>query len=176
MKFENINIEGVKLIKNNLFFDNRGSFIKTFNSNLFENNNFEIKEQYFSFSKKNVIRGMHFQNPPSHYTKLVSVISGEIIDVILDIRKDSQTYGNVYSTKLTKKNGISIYLPKGIAHGFLTLKSNTIVSYLQSSCYNIQNDCGIKYDTINFDWGISNPIISDRDLNFESFKDFNSLF
>jgi dTDP-4-dehydrorhamnose 3,5-epimerase len=176
MKFENISIEGVKIIKNNLLFDNRGSFIKTFNSNLFENNNFEIKEQYFSFSKKNVIRGMHFQNPPSHYTKLVSVISGEIMDVILDIRKNSKTYGLVFSTKLSRTNGISIYLPKGIAHGFLTLKSNTIVSYLQSSCYNIQNDSGIKYDTINFEWGISNPIISDRDLKFESFKDFKSSF
>lgn len=178
MKFENTSIEGVKLIKNNILFDNRGAFLKTLNKEIFEDNGitFEIKEQYFSYSKKNVIRGMHFQNPPFHYSKLITVISGEIIDVILDIRKDSKTYGKVFSIKLTQKKGVSIYLPKGIAHGFLTLKSNTILSYLQSSCYNSEHDSGIKYDTINFDWGILNPILSKRDLKFESFKNFITLF
>jgi dTDP-4-dehydrorhamnose 3,5-epimerase len=178
MVFENLELEEVKLLHHNNIIDNRGSFMKIFNFDIFEKNNIanNYKEHFFSFSKKNVLRGMHFQNPPEDYHKLVTVVNGEIKDVVMDLRTTSKTYGKCISVILSSSNNTSIYIPPGFAHGFLSLKSNTILSYLQSSCYNKGLDAGIRYDTINFDWGISNPIVSDRDLTFESFQNFKSLF
>ena len=178
MKIEETYILGLKLIHLDKFFDKRGSFLKVFSDDFFSLNNLDcnFKESYFSISNKNVIRGMHFQVPPYEHTKLVYLSQGKILDVILDIRKSSQTYGQYYSIELNSMQPILIYIPVGCAHGFLTLEDNSIVTYLQTSCYHSDFDKGIKYNSFKMNWGIDNPLLSERDLKFPNFSDINFEF
>lgn len=178
MEIENTFIDGLKLLHLNEFKDIRGSFIKVFNYDFFSANGLEtnFKESYYSISAKNVIRGMHFQIPPAEHTKLVYLNHGEIVDVVLDIRKSSPTYGQHFSIKLINKDPILIYIPIGCAHGFLSLENNTIVSYMQTFCYNIACDKGIKYNSFGMEWRTENPIINDRDLSFPDFSNTNFGF
>jgi dTDP-4-dehydrorhamnose 3,5-epimerase/CDP-3, 6-dideoxy-D-glycero-D-glycero-4-hexulose-5-epimerase len=177
MNFENLGIEECYLVKNFVSHDIRGTFVKTFHEEEFRNAGLqtEFKESYYSLSKKNVIRGMHFQTPPSAHDKLVYVTYGSILDVVLDIRKDSATYGKSISVQLNALND-SIYIPKGCAHGFLTLSDEALVVYNVSSVYNPSADRGLLWNSFDFDWEITDPIISDRDSAFESFTAFNSPF
>jgi len=119
---------------------------------------------------------MHFQIPPHQLTKIVSVSSGAIEDVVLDIRKNSNTFGKFFVYRLEAKNGIVLYIPPGFANGFLSLEDNTIVNYLQTSCYNKAHDMGIRYDSFGFEWPVKNPIISERDKSFPVFTKFNTPF
>lgn len=178
MHIEDTKIAGLKLIHLNEFKDNRGSFIKTFNNDLFLSNNLDVdfKESYYSISAKNVIRGMHFQIPPADHTKLVYVNSGSIIDVILDIRPQSITYGQFIKLEINDKNPVLVYIPKGCAHGFRSLEDNTMVTYMQTTCYNNACDKGIRYDSFGMDWGIKNPIMSGRDLEFPNFSETSFRF
>tara|TARA_B100000886_G_scaffold337611_1_gene298675 strand:- start:1640 stop:2176 length:537 start_codon:yes stop_codon:yes gene_type:complete len=178
MNICNTPIPDLLLIDNFSSSDNRGNFIKTFNYEDFLNNNidFQIKESYYSISKKNVIRGMHFQLPPYDHKKIVYVTEGEILDVIIDLRKKSPTYKRIFSTILSATNKKSIFIPRGCAHGFKSLKNNTITVYNVSSEYNYKSDTGIRYDSIMFDWDTINPIISNRDNSFEPLENFNSPF
>jgi dTDP-4-dehydrorhamnose 3,5-epimerase len=177
MKFQGLAIEGCYLINNFVSNDNRGTFVKTFHGEEFQRMGLqtEFKESYYSLSHQNVIRGMHFQTPPYEHDKLVYVTQGDILDIVLDIRKTSKTFGQSISVQLNALND-SIYIPKGCAHGFLTLSSEAIVVYNVSTVYNPSADSGILWDSFDFDWKISNPIISKRDSSFESFKSFKSLF
>ena len=178
MKIIDCEIGGLRIIEPNIFQDKRGKFIKTFNNDFFLNNglDIEIKETYYSLSNKNVIRGMHFQTPPYDHIKLVYVPYGEIIDVVLDIRKNSPTYGKVFSTKLSAENGKILVIPKGFAHGFKSLENNTNVTYMQTTCYSPECDNGIKYDSIEFDWNNDNFELSERDSLLKSFSDFDTPF
>lgn len=178
MKLISTKLEGVYIIENSIFSDNRGSFIKTFHKDFFENNNLcgGFKESYYSISKKNVIRGMHFQMPPNDHEKLVYVLKGEIEDVIVDLRKGSKTSGHHISMILSEHNRKSVYIPKGLAHGFKSVENDTITVYNVSSVYNNESDFGINYNSFNFDWKCEKPIISDRDRSFIDFKNFNSPF
>ena len=178
MRIENTFIAGLKIIHLNEFTDVRGSFIKVMNKDVFMENGLEhsFDESYFSISAKNVIRGMHFQIPPYEHTKLVYINSGKIIDVVVDLRKKSDTFGQFFSIELNTTNPKLIYIPVGCAHGFKSLKNNTMVTYLQSSCYNSKADSGIKYDSFGMDWEIEEPIISERDSSFITLKDFISPF
>lgn len=171
-------IKGLLLIKNKLFSDNRGGFLKIFNEDFYKDNLLctNLKECYFSISHKNVIRGMHFQIPPAEHEKIVYVSNGSIIDVVVDIRANSGTYGQYCSFNLSDTSGEFLYIPKGCAHGFLSLNDNTVVNYIQTSVYNSACDCGIRYDSFGFDWGVEKPIISDRDLSFPSLSNFKSPF
>lgn len=165
------------IIENFFVEDNRGSFTKVFNYDLFEKTgiNFTPKEIYYSISHKDVIRGMHFQTPPMDHAKLVYVSDGSIIDVVLDIRKKSKTFGKHFSIQLNA-NENSILIPSGFAHGFRSLEDNTTVIYNQTSCYSKENDSGILWNSFNFDWQIENPIISSRDKSFNKFLKFISPF
>lgn len=113
---------------------------------------------------------------PADHVKIVYVVSGKITDVVLDIRKDSETYGKVFSVELNGEDGKFIYISKGFAHGFISHADNTIVHYLQTTCYNVECDCGISYNSIDYNWDVKNPVISERDLSHPDFKDFNSSF
>jgi dTDP-4-dehydrorhamnose 3,5-epimerase len=177
MKFENLGIEGCYLVKNFVAHDNRGTFVKTFHEEEFHSAGLQTKfrESYYSLSKKDVIRGMHFQTPPHEHDKLVYVTHGEIMDVVLDIRKASQTYGQCISVRLRALSD-SIYIPKGCAHGFLTLSLEATVVYNVSTVYNPLADGGILWNSFGFEWQINDPIISSRDSAFDSFKTFNSPF
>lgn len=161
-------LDGVYLIKNRIFEDHRGFFVKTFHKEIFEANGLEsdFKESFYSVSKKNVLRGMHFQLPPHDHAKLVYVTSGEILDVAVDIRKDSPTFGNCYSTTLSDANGHALYMGKGYAHGFLTLSETATVVYMTTTVHSPEHDAGVRWDSFGFDWGIESPILSERDKGF----------
>jgi dTDP-4-dehydrorhamnose 3,5-epimerase len=178
MEIEETSIRGLKIIYLDKFSDLRGDFLKVFNEEIFKKNDLDItyKENYFSISNKNVIRGMHYQIPPYQHTKLVCLNYGAILDVVLDIRKESATYGQHFSVKITLERPAAIYIPVGCAHGFLSLEENTIVSYLQTSVYNSDCDCGIHYNSFGMDWNVKEPIISDRDNAFISLKEFETIF
>lgn len=178
MKILNTPIQDLKILEPKIFEDIRGQFVKTFTDEFFKLQGLDIniKETYYSISHKNVIRGMHFQIPPDEHIKLVYVPQGEIIDVVLDIRKNSPSYGKFFEIKLSAENRKVLIIPKGLAHGFKSLKNNTNVTYMQTSCYSPNNDKGINYNSFGFDWKCSNPKLSDRDLSFPSLNDFITPF
>ncbi|QED23878.1 dTDP-4-dehydrorhamnose 3,5-epimerase family protein [Candidatus Deianiraea vastatrix] len=159
-----------RIINTKQFSDNRGLFIKHFNATNFAELigfEFHIKECFYSVSKKNVIRGMHFQKNESACNKIIFLTSGSVLDVCVNIDKLSVDYGRVYDFRL-KCNNQAIFIPKNFAHGFLALEDNTSMIYLQDVEYNKDNDSGILYNSINFNWNIVNPILSERDLLFNS--------
>ena len=174
MKFIKTELEGVYIIENKIFEDERGKFFKTFNKNIFLENGIDVefRESYYSISKKDVIRGMHFQIPPKDHEKLVYVAKGKVLDVILDLRKNSKSFGKTISIELTSENGRLIFIPKGLAHGFKSLEDDTMMVYNVSTEYENECDLGISWDSFNFEWEAENPIISERDKNFESFAEF----
>ncbi len=158
--------------------DERGSFVKTFNDAHFLQLGipFELKESYYSLSAKDVIRGMHFQLPPHHHSKIVFCPLGAILDVAIDLRKSSPHYGRCYPQLLTATNHKAYYIPEGFAHGFKSLENQTLTYYLVSSGYHRAADTGIAFDSIGFDWDCTQPIMSARDKAFIDFKDFESPF
>lgn len=178
MHFKSLPLSGAKLITLPKFEDERGGFIKTFNDSIFKNEgiDFDLKESYFSISNKDVIRGMHFQLPPFDHAKIVFCPQGAILDVILDLRKDAPTYGQFFAQELSAANHLAYYIPKGFAHGFKSLTAHALTYYLVSSGYEQSADTGLAYDSFGFNWDIQEPIISKRDLSFESFSQFNSPF
>ena len=119
---------------------------------------------------------MHFQTPPAEHDKVVYVSKGSIIDVVVDIRTNSKSYGQYCSFELSDSKGAFLYIPIGCAHGFLSLEDNTIVNYMQTSVYNAACDCGIRYDSFGFDWGVENPTLSDRDQSFPTLSNLNNPF
>lgn len=170
--------EGLLVLQTVNFQDNRGGFQKLFNYDFFKENGLDcdFKEFYYSVNKSNVVRGMHFQTPPYDHTKVVYVSKGRIKDVVVDIRKKSATYGKCFSIELDDQKGQYLYIPKGFAHGFVSLEDGSIVNYAQTTCYAKDNDCGIDATSIGFDWGVEQPILSGRDLTFEKLNEFNSPF
>lgn len=178
MKIKELLIPGVKMITDVVGQDSRGSLFKPYNvSKMLDLGvEFEVKEAFYSISKKNVIRGMHFQLPPDEQAKIVTVVKGSINDVLLDLRTDSNCFGKFIAIQMTENDGKSIIIPRGIAHGFLGVESQNIVLYLADAEYSKQNEDGIKFDSFGYDWGIVNPILSARDLSFRKFGEFNSPF
>ncbi|MFZ1979304.1 MAG: dTDP-4-dehydrorhamnose 3,5-epimerase family protein [Bacteroidota bacterium] len=170
-------IPGVILIDNFTYDDERGGFIKAFSADFFElcGLSFIPREFYYSISKKNVIRGMHFQIPPKEHAKLIFVLEGAILDVVLDLRKSSPMFGKSTSYCLAKGEN-SIYIPPGCAHGFKSLHENTITFYSQTSCYSKEHDTGVLWNSFGFDWGVGEPIVSERDKSFKTFNNFTSPF
>jgi len=178
MKIIEKNISGLKILEPRVFEDSRGKFIKTFTNDFFIENNLDIhiKETYYSISHKDVIRGMHFQTPPYEHIKLVYVPAGKIIDVVLDIRRKSATFGEYFSCELSSDNGKVLIIPKGLAHGFKSLEDNTNVTYMQTTCYAPNNDGGIRYDSFGFDWENESRKLSHRDESFPTLEEFDSPF
>lgn len=171
-----LGISGVFFVEHPEFSDNRGKFIKIHTEGVFDSFDFEVKEEYYSISYKNVIRGMHFQNPPKDHHKMVKCISGQVTDVILDIRKNSKTFGKFIVLDLNENDGRLLLIPSGCAHGFVSKTNQSIMLYRTTTSYDSKYDDGIRYDSFGYDWGIKDPIISSRDLSFELFKDFQSQF
>ena len=178
MKIRKTNIEGLFVI--DLFHakDNRGGFVKTFHKASFEEHglNTQFEESFYSKNNKGVIRGMHFQTPPHDHDKLVYCTNGSLIDVILDIRKDSPTYGKYASIELTGENNRAVYIPKGMAHGFESLENHTMMTYLTSTMHQPSHDQGINYDSFGKTWDSKNPIINQRDLEWPTLEEYNSPF
>lgn len=166
------------LLQTRNFTDHRGSFQKLYNKEFFMDNglDLDIAEVYFSVSNRGVVRGMHFQLPPDDHEKLVYVSHGAILDVVVDLRTESETYGKHIAFNLDSESGKYLFIPKGFAHGFASLQDGTIVNYAQSSCYAPHNDCGVRFDSCGIEWPFDNPIVSGRDLTFECLSDFKSPF
>ena len=158
--------------------DSRGSFVKAFSETLYRNAgiDFTLRESYFSFSKKDAIRGMHFQLPPHQHSKIVFCPQGAILDVMVDLRKGSPTYRQYFAHELSAANNKACFIPEGFAHGFKSLIDDALTYYLVSSEYNKQYDTGIHYSSIGFDWQVENPILSARDQSFLTMAEFDSPF
>ena len=180
MKIIKTEIEGLLIIKPRIFEDDRGYFFESWSKAAFENAGLDINfvQDNQSFSSKGVVRGLHFQNPPFAQGKLVRVLKGSALDVAVDIRKNSPTYGKHVSVLLSGKNKTMFWIPPGFAHGFSTLEDNTIFSYKCSGVYNKESEGSLMWnDTdLNIDWQIKSPIISEKDQNSELFANFKTQF
>ena len=158
-------------------FDPRGRFVKTYHTDYFASNNLEtdFREQYYTISKKGVLRGMHFQNPPHEHTKLVCCTSGIILDVAIDLRVGSPSYLKHISLKLSEKSGNMLYLPAGLAHGYYSMTKAT-VAYNVSTVHVPEADTGILWNSIGMNWPDMSPITSERDTEFTTLENFQSPF
>jgi dTDP-4-dehydrorhamnose 3,5-epimerase len=180
MTVDRFEIEGLLLIKPAVFSDERGLFYETYSSNKYSACGIPASfgQDNESISKKNVLRGLHFQSPPHDQGKLVRVIKGAVIDVAVDIRKQSPTYGKYIMVELTEENKHQFWIPSGFAHGFLSLADETIFSYKCTNLYNKESESGLLWNDkdLNIQWNIENPIVSEKDVHFDPFSSFNSPF
>jgi dTDP-4-dehydrorhamnose 3,5-epimerase len=178
MEHSQTKLKGCYLIELDKLLDDRGCFVKTFNKDFFLKHNmrFDFEEEYYTVSKKNVLRGFHFQLPPHDHAKLVSCIKGSVMDVVVDLRQGSLTFGEFEIIELNSDNPKAVYIPSGMAHGFYTRSNEAIMNYNVTSMYSPSHECGIKWDSINVDWPKKSPILSKRDHLFQSLGDFNSPF
>ena len=174
-------IEGVYLIKPKIFNDDRGSFFESFNMKVFQketNQKINFVQDNQSVSSKNILRGLHFQKPPHAQAKLVRVIKGSVLDVVVDLRIKSKTYGDYIIEELSEYNNHQLFLPKGMAHGFLTLEDNTIFTYKCSEFYCKDAEDSIIWNdnSIGIKWPGSKPLLSKKDQNAKKFSSFISPF
>lgn len=180
MIIEKTFIEGLLVIKPKVFEDPRGYFFESFSQKTLETAG--ITEQFVqdnqSLSQKGVLRGLHLQKPPHAQGKLVRVIKGAVLDVAVDIRKGSPTYGKYYSIELNEQNKTMFWIPAGFAHGFLTLENDTIFHYKCTNYYNKESEASVLWNDkdIKVNWNISNPLLSEKDLTGTPLKDFVSPF
>tara|TARA_B100000900_G_C20482046_1_gene675881 strand:- start:504 stop:1064 length:561 start_codon:yes stop_codon:yes gene_type:complete len=157
------------------FVDSRGYFFENFNKGKFEKQNgfsFDVIQENISFSKKNVLRGLHFQKGNHAQGKIITVYHGKILDVVVDIRPQSQNFGKWISYILDEESHESIFIPAGFAHGFLTLNNFNKISYKVDQFYDKESECVIAWNDkqLNINWNIKNPILSEKDQNALSFE------
>jgi len=168
------------VLQPNVFEDNRGYFYESYNKNLFLSIgiNAEFVQDNQSLSQKNVLRGLHFQSPPFAQGKLVRAIKGAVLDVAVDIRKNSASYGKHFAVVLSEHNKTMLWIPEGFAHGFLTLEDNTIFSYKCSNYYNKASEgCVLWNDKdLSINWQVNNPELSEKDKLGTKFLEFISPF
>ena len=180
MKITGTNIEGLVILEPKVFGDARGYFMETFQKDTFNSNVTETEfiQDNESKSSRGVLRGLHFQLPPYQQAKLVRVIEGEVLDVAVDLRKNSKTYGQHHSILLSGENKKQFFVPRGFAHGFVVLSETAIFSYKVDNIYAPTHDFGIMWndETLNIDWNIDLIQLSEKDKNLSSFKDFVSPF
>ena len=171
-------IEGCFVIQLKTTSDKRGCFVKTFHKNVFSELGLEtsFSEDYYSISKKSVLRGLHFQLPPHEHAKLIYCISGCIFDTVLDLRKNSSKYGEYDTFELSLDKANMLYIPPGLAHGFYVLSERATVVYKVSTVYSPKYDTGILWNSTGIPWPDKNPIISKRDSQFLKFEQFKSPF
>ena len=177
MRFIKTDFNGLIIIKHDVIRDKRGFFKEKLKLELLQlhiNEKFNICQENCVMSKSNVLRGLHFQKQPHAQSKMISLSFGKILDIAVDIRKDSSTYGKYFSYVLSSENHESLFVPKGFAHGYITLSDHAIINYSVDNYYNPDAESGIPYDDdfLNIEWGISKDklIISDKDKNHKPYK------
>lgn len=158
--------------------DARGTFVKTVHAEFFASLGLrtDFQEQYYSTSKRDVLRGLHFQKPPHDHDKLVYCTAGEVLDVVVDLRGGSPMFGGHISLNLSAELGNLVYIPSGLAHGFLTRSDGATLVYNVTSVHSPECDAGIRWDSIGLDWGHRAPIISDRDAGLPTLAEFSTPF
>jgi dTDP-4-dehydrorhamnose 3,5-epimerase len=178
MKFIETKLNTVSEVVYDVFFDERWSFIKTFHNEDF----YKIwlidsfKESFYSISKKNVIRWMHFQKPPYDHDKFVYPIQWSVLDVVVDLRKNSITYWKYISLNLSKEKNNWIFIPRWFAHWFLTLTEQAILVYMDTTVINKESDSWIHWNSFWMNWTVESPIVSEKDRNLSYLKDFDTPF
>ena len=178
MKISKTFIKDLLVIEPQLFKDDRGFFYESYNKNNLDINIVFVQDNE-SKSYKGVVRGLHFQAPPFDQTKLVRCVSGNILDVAVDLRTNSKTYGKSFSIELSSENNKQLFVPKGFAHGFQVLSEIAIVNYKVDNFYNPKSDSGIIWNDkdLSIDWNLDlKPILSKKDLKLISFKELKSPF
>ena len=182
MNFNKTDIPEILIIEPKLFGDTRGYFLESFNKNTFEENIGEVNfvQDNESKSSKGVIRGLHFQKPPYTQAKLVRCIEGEVLDVAVDIRKGSPTYGKYVAVKLSGENKKQLFVPRGFAHGFAVLSDTAIFAYKVDNIYAPEYDAGLHWNDpkINIKWGINEEdiLVSKKDLKLPFLSELESPF
>jgi len=158
--------------------DARGSFLKIWEKQSWQKEGLPVQwtEIYITRSSNRVLRGMHYQEPPADHDKMVMVLDGEILDVALDIRRSSKTFGKYHAKTLTESEPTIMFLPKGMAHGFLVLSHSATVMYQTSTSYCAEHDKGVLWNSFGFPWPVTDPILSQRDQEHISFEALHSTF
>jgi dTDP-4-dehydrorhamnose 3,5-epimerase len=174
-------IEGLLIVKPQVFEDERGYFFESYNKERFKNAGLDLSfvQDNESKSQKNVLRGLHFQRPPYAQGKLVRVVKGAVLDVAVDLRKESPTYGQWEAVELSEENKLMYWIPPGFAHGFLTLRDETVFTYKCTNVYNRESEGSILWNDpeIGIDWQIKDtPILSEKDKQAPRFRDFVTPF
>lgn len=179
VKFTETHLKGCFVIESTIYSDNRGIFLESYQKERFDKaigQRVTFLQDNLSVSKQGVIRGLHFQKGKYAQAKLVRVVQGEVLDVVVDLRKDSDTYGQHFKAKLSGRNAKSIFIPKGMAHGFLTLSKEAVFSYKCDTYYEPSAENGIIYNDsdLRIDWEYPNEgiMLSDKDGQLPTFKDF----
>jgi len=179
MILEKTNIEDIILLTPRVYQDDRGYFMESYNQKKVD---MLIKDHFVqdneSESQKNVLRGLHFQVPPHAQSKLIRVVKGSILDIAVDLRKESSTYGKHFKHILSGENKKQLYIPVGFAHGFLSLEDNTILNYKCSDYYDAKAEASILWNDpdLAIDWGCDNPILAEKDRLAENFVTFENPF
>ena len=182
MKITKLNIEGLLVLEPRVFGDDRGYFFESFNQDAFNSavgESVVFCQDNESFSTKNVLRGLHFQKPPFGQGKLVRVTQGSVLDVAVDLRKNSPTYGHYEKVVLSAENKKQFWVPAGFAHGFLTLEEDTQFNYKCTNFYNKESEGGLNWNdpVLGIDWANSAPpLLSEKDQVTIDFNAFNSPF
>lgn len=180
MQIEETPLSGLLIVKPRVFPDERGYFYEAYNAKTLKENGLDVTfvQDNISMSQRGVLRGIHFQKPPFAQGKLVQVLRGAVLDLAVDLRKDSPTYGKHFSYVLSEENKTQLYVPEGFGHGFVTLEDDTLFSYKCTNFYNKESEGSILWNDkdLNIDWQIEDPIISEKDQLAESFASFKSPF
>ncbi|HQW44333.1 MAG: dTDP-4-dehydrorhamnose 3,5-epimerase [Chitinophagaceae bacterium] len=182
MPFQKTAIPGLLVFEPNVFEDSRGYFFESYNEAVFRKEGVDIRwvQDNQSSSTYGVIRGLHYQLPPFEQSKLVRVLKGKILDVVVDIRKGSPTYGKFFAQKLSSKNKKQLFIPAGFAHGFSVLSERAEVLYKCDQAYNRESEAGIIYNDseLNIDWQIpiEKAIVSEKDKNLPALAKCNNNF
>ena len=182
MKFIKTPIEGLLIIEPTVFIDDRGCFLESYNKNKFEEaiGKISFLQDNETKSTKGVLRGLHFQKPPYAQAKLVRCIEGKVLDVAVDIRDGSVTYGQHVIVELSGENKKQVFIPRGFAHGFLVLSNSAIFSYKVDNSYAVAYDAGIRWDDplLNIKWGqnLSKVLVSEKDAKLPFFSEFETPF
>jgi dTDP-4-dehydrorhamnose 3,5-epimerase len=180
MKIIDTKIPDLKILEPSVFADDRGYFFESYSYQKLKDLGIDktFVQDNESKSQKGVLRGLHFQNPPFAQAKLVRVVKGAVLDVAVDIRQNSPTYGQHVCVELSEENKRMFYIPEGFAHGFLTLENDTVFSYKCSQYYNKESEGSLLWndETLCIDWGFEDPILSEKDKIAPKFSIFNSQF
>lgn len=180
MEINKTAIDGLLVIKPKVFYDTRGYFFEPYNLERYRSVGIDADfiQDNQSFSQKDALRGLHFQSPPFDQGKLVRVVKGAVVDVVVDIRKNSSTYGKHFMLELSEENFLQFWIPPGFAHGFVTLRDHTIFEYKCTNYYNKQSEGGIRWndEELSINWNCNSPIISEKDQELPLLRDIVSPF
>ena len=180
MKVKKVNIDGLLVIEPKVYVDDRGSFFESYNRNEYQINGVDVQfvQDNISVSVKGTVRGLHYQVGEKAQGKLCQVLKGKVLDVAVDIRFDSPTFGKYFSLEISENDKLQLWIPPGFAHGFSVLSDDVIFSYKCTNYYSKSDERAILYNDLdlNIDWKVKQPIVSEKDLKAKLFKEIENDF